>query len=94
MSGGSYNYAYSRVEDMAYDPRIASGSPLRRAFSRHLLLVAKAMKAVEWMDSCDTSDCDDEICEVLGEHAELRELIAMAEETQAALTKAIDHAKA
>lgn len=94
MSGGSYDYSYCRVNDMAYDPRVAKGSALRRAFSRHLILVSEAMRAIEWMDSGDTSDCDAEIRAVLGEHAELRELITMAEETQAALNEALNRAKA
>ena len=94
MSGGSYNYAYSKVQDMAEDPRVAKGSPLRRAFSRHLLLVAEAMRAVEWMDSCDTSSDEDEIRAVLGPHAEMEALVAMAEEARAALTEALSRAKA
>lgn len=53
MSGGSYEYAYRRVEDMAGEIRDRNPSALRRAFAAHLDLVAKAMHDVEWVDSCD-----------------------------------------
>jgi len=59
MSGGSYNYAYRTVEDAAYDirERADQNCPdslgLRIALADHLLLVAAAMKAIEWVDSCD-----------------------------------------
>jgi len=54
MSGGSYNYAYCKVQDMA-DSLINQKEPFRQAFGKHLQEVAKAMKAVEWVDSCDCS---------------------------------------
>jgi len=52
MSGGSYNYAYRHVEDMAL-ALSRKKSPLHNAFGRHLLLVAKAMHDIEWVDSGD-----------------------------------------
>jgi hypothetical protein len=52
MSGGSYNYAYCTVQDMAESLR-RSRDPLRRAFAAHLFLVATAMRNVEWVDSGD-----------------------------------------
>lgn len=59
MSGGSYDYLYMRVESMAQDHRLTHGSALRRAFSAHLLLVSKAMHAIEWVDSSDWSKGDE-----------------------------------
>ena len=58
MSGGSYDYAYVKVEEFAYSIReegqcSAAPPELRRAFAEHCHLVARAMKAVEWNDSCD-----------------------------------------
>ena len=62
MSGGSYDYAYQRVEAMADEmagrycmaatPQTGP-DPRRVAFVRHLRLVAQAMRAIEWVDSCD-----------------------------------------
>ena len=54
MSGGSYDYAFVNVEEMAGE-LINQKDELRRIFGDHLLLVAKAMRDIEWVDSCDTS---------------------------------------
>ena len=63
MSGGSYDYAYTRVNDMVdkletseYSPQ----TPLRIAFRGLLERVAVAMKAVEWVDSGDCSEGDED----------------------------------
>lgn len=58
MSGGSYEYSYRKVQDMAEQLQ-GSKNPLRAAFSRHLFLVADAMKDVEWVDSCDCMPGDE-----------------------------------
>lgn len=60
MSGGTYDYAYSKVISMAEDMQIVGDvneiiSPTRVWFIHHLHLVAEAMRAVEWEDSGDTS---------------------------------------
>lgn len=52
MSGGSWEYVYSRVEDAA-DRLCESQDTLRRAFGEHLKLCAKALHDVEWVDSSD-----------------------------------------
>lgn len=52
MSGGSMEYLYSRVESVARHC-ISSDLPERRAFGRHLAKVAKALHAIEWVDSGD-----------------------------------------
>lgn len=51
MSGGSYNYAYMRIEDLASE--IRPTTLLRRTFIDHLKMVAKACHAIEWVDSGD-----------------------------------------
>lgn len=56
MSGGSMNYLYSRIE---MDATFAENTPERRAFSRHLKLVAKALHDIEWVDSSDYSHGDE-----------------------------------
>jgi hypothetical protein len=60
MSGGSYDYAYRRVQELASDIREIGGcgeyaaSPaLRRAFIAHLQKVTEACRAIEWNDSGD-----------------------------------------
>lgn len=52
MSGGSWNYAFRQVEDLARQLS-AEHDPLRRAFGHHLQKCADALKAIEWHDSAD-----------------------------------------
>lgn len=65
MSGGSYNYAFRAVEEMADMMATRHMSPSRRALHRHLLLVAAAMRAVEWNDSGDGADEETAIARVV-----------------------------
>lgn len=65
MSGGSYDYAYARLDDFAEAMRGTGGCgddaappALREAFREHLKLVARAMRAIEWNDSHD-GDADE-----------------------------------
>lgn len=97
MSGGSHDYAYNRVADMANCLDHLGQSPLRRAFAEHLRLVSKAMHDVEWVDSCDYSPGgdDDAIRAVLGAAAPLLELAVLikdAEAARAALDEALKRA--
>ena len=70
MSGGSYDYAYDRAEDMADRLIEYSKDPLRIAFAKHLKQVAQAMHDIEWVDSGDYGEGREEesIKAVLGEH--------------------------
>ena len=52
MSGGSWGYAYSRVEDVA-ERLMLSGDLNRRALGLMLRRAAVALRAVEWVDSGD-----------------------------------------
>jgi hypothetical protein len=52
MSGGSMNYLYSVVWGITFD----TYSPERKAFRKHLMLVAKALRSIEWNDSGDGDD--------------------------------------
>lgn len=70
MSGGQYDYAYSRVNDFAYSivqqyESWDTNKPtwtdrpylaLRQRFAAHLEAVAEAMRTIEWADSGDKSD--------------------------------------
>jgi hypothetical protein len=61
MSGGHYNYAYGRIEDLAADIARDANTPLRRAFVSHLMKVAQAAKAIEWNESGDGDSREDEL---------------------------------
>ena len=52
MSGGSWGYAYQQVESIA-SRLLESTSLKRRALGHHLTVVAAALQAIEWVDSCD-----------------------------------------
>ena len=69
MSGGSMNYFYHQVEQEARE-LLKSSNPLRRAFGKHLMDVSKALHDIEWVDSGDYSDDQEEeiIKTVLGNH--------------------------
>lgn len=68
MSGGSYDYAYAKVDEFANEvaltenlarPGCRSGlirPDLRLRFIDHLRKVALAMRAIEWNDSGDGDD--------------------------------------
>lgn len=63
MSGGSWDYVYSRIDDIA-DRLLCSSTRTsctdeRRALGRVLKLAAAAMHDIEWVDSCDYSDGDE-----------------------------------
>lgn len=58
MSGGSWDYAYSKFDDVA-DQLVESKNPLRKALGLQIRLIAKAMHDIEWVDSCDYGQGDD-----------------------------------
>lgn len=60
MSGGTYDYVYFKIEDLAAKINVTDpGCPdyvdvqLRQKFKELLYAVAKAARAVEWNDSGD-----------------------------------------
>lgn len=91
MSGGSLDYVYRRLEEIA--ERI-SGSPLHDAFREHVLSVAKALHDVEWVYSNDYSEGDEEaaIRAVIHPGAELAEATKRAERALADLQAALENA--
>ena len=56
MSGGSMNYLYSKLE---YGATFRTDTPERKAFAKHLELVAKALHDIEWVDSSDYGPGDE-----------------------------------
>jgi hypothetical protein len=93
MSGGSYDYAYGRVAEMA--DRLEGNSPdspERMAFVAHLRKVAKAMRDIEWVDSSDKSPGDEmaAIMECVTEAEVLDAATARAESALATLTSALE----
>lgn len=58
MSGGAYEYGYQHINDLV--DQIDLRTPLRQAFVGHLRLIAQACKAIEWVDSGDLSDGDED----------------------------------
>ena len=55
MSGGSMDCLYAKVEWAEF----IDNTPERVAFRKHLNLVAKALKDIEWVDSGDLIRGDD-----------------------------------
>lgn len=85
MSGGSLDYAYSRVESAASEILRRATCLEHKAFAAHLLLVAKALHDIEWVFSGDFG-CGDELAairKVLGEsHASVTRQVAIDEVRQ------------
>ena len=84
MSGGSLDYLYSKIENHIY--RITQFGQEHKnakwlAFSKHLLLVSKALKECEWTISGDNSPdgADEAISQVITNYNELK---AVKEELQ------------
>jgi len=96
MSGGSYEYAYHRIEELAADIRPTSA--LRKAFKAHLVKVSKACHDIEWVDSCDCSPGDEDgaIRACLGDATDalvLAEVLAEAKKSHGDLGEAISIAQ-
>lgn len=76
MSGGSYNYAFHHIDDLASEISKTDSDPRRASFVKLLKLVAKACHDIEWVDSCDYGPGDDhkaidEVFSFLGNDPEL-----------------------
>lgn len=60
MSGGSYDYICYKMEDAARTLCGKTQPPYRQAFGMLMKKCAKAMHDIEWVDSNDMSEGDDE----------------------------------
>ena len=92
MSGGSMNYLYSLVEGAEFKLNTIE----RLAFKAHLERVAKALKAIEWVDSGDCSAGSENaaILECISSTDCLAAAISQAEKSKVELSKCIDDALA
>lgn len=70
MSGGFYEYADYKLRSFIGEFAAEANTPLRKAFLAHLIDVAEAIHAIEWVDSGDygPGDEDEAIKKVLGPH--------------------------
>lgn len=95
MSGGSYDYAFRAVRDMAETLESRTANPLRLAFARHLHLVSQAMHDIEWVDSCDYGKGQEDaaIRAVIAPDAEVNAALELAETARRKLDDAIHHAR-
>lgn len=91
MSGGSLDYAYTTVLDAASAIRNKSDSATHIAFANHLDLVAKALRDVEWVMSCDKAKGEDvaSILEVIQKSAVVEAAISRALAAKSELEEAI-----
>lgn len=87
MSGGSLNYAYSRVEDIANEVTMRATCNLHRAFATHLRKVATALHDLEWVlsDGYGPGDEVESIRAVVTQKEEVEEAKRMAAELMAEL---------
>ena len=58
MSGGSYDYFYYKIQEFA-DQLVIRNNPQRMLFKQLLELVAKAAHDIEWVDSGDYGENDE-----------------------------------
>jgi hypothetical protein len=81
MSGGSWDYVYHRFSEVG-DRLCNEKDPLRRALSKKVYALAEVMKAIEWVDSCDSSPPEDTdaIKAFLGEQANEEALAVLIED--------------
>jgi hypothetical protein len=84
MSGGSLDYAYYKVEDIAREISVKATTPLQKAFAKHLFLVSKALHDLEWVYSSDRSPGSEieSIQKVFGEEWKKAELNVLKEEAK------------
>ena len=89
MSGGSWGYFCYQADEVA-NLLCDEKSPLRRAFGKHMKLIAHAMHEIEWVDSADKGSPDDinaikAVFEDLAESKEMEVLFSDAREAIDAL---------
>ena len=72
MSGGSLDYIYYKVDEVADSIDRRTENPLYRAFAEHLRMVSSALHDVEWEFSGDygEGDAEEMVKKVLGDSAD------------------------
>lgn len=87
MSGGSMDYLSYKVEDASFP----ENTPERAAFRLHLKKVAEALHRIEWNDSGDGAQGEDEaIRGCLAKDSVLHACVADAYKAKAALQRELD----
>ena len=90
MSGGSMDYLCYKVEEVSF----ALGTPQRKAFRKHLHLISKALKAIEWNDSGDGAENEEELIrKCLGKGAVLDACVEDARRVLRELTAELEKVK-
>lgn len=94
MSGGSMDYIYRQAEEAA--ELIRPTTLLRRAFRKRVRQVAEALRAIEWVDSCDSASGseDEPIRACLGPGVVLAQAIEEADKAMVVLGEALRDARA
>lgn len=90
MSGGSMEYLCYKVQDAIF----RRDTPERRAFAKHLEKVAKALHDIEWVDSGDYGQGDENaaIRACLSEGSVLQQAIDDAHEAAKILAAELERA--
>ena len=91
MSGGDMNYIYLKLES---DARFDTHTPERKAFKKHLEKVVKALHDIEWVDSADYGEGDENaaIRACIGDGAVLDAAIEGAHEAAKVLRDELERA--
>ena len=89
MSGGSLDYFFSKVEDIAEEIESRADTPLQKAFVSHLKDVANALYDLEWVYSGDkgTGDEEDSIKKVLGKDYKSKAFDILKKECESLITE-------
>ena len=90
MSGGSWDYAYSKFRDIGEQLECAR-DPKRRALGKLVVKISKAMHDIEWVDSGDYGTGGEvaAIDEVIGPRAELETLVEDAKTVRAQIDEVL-----
>lgn len=97
MSGGSWDYVYGRFVDVGIRLRREGQTQARKALGELVCKVSEALHAIEWNDSGDGVDNEDELIREcfsgVFEEIVLREIIETADATIIDLINASNEAK-
>lgn len=60
VSGGHYDYAYQSIDRFIREFQHKANTPIRQAFLKQIARVSQAMHDIEWVDSGDYSEGDED----------------------------------
>jgi len=95
MSGGSLDYAFMRVQEIADSVLQKSENAHHRAFGKHLSKISKALKDLEWVLSGDSAEGEEieAINNVLPLSCELESVVEDAKVVLSDLTRILNKVK-